>query len=258
MPAMDGPQLSVAPNPDVPFAVVHEDADVLVVCKPAGVVTQPGVGHEGDALLNGLFARWGKQLQNLGKKRDFGLLHRLDRPTSGLVVVGLTPAGYDGVRRQFEKHTIEKTYLALTHGTPQPASGTERTPLREARRGGQKVALAGEHPAAQKAVTRYETLIRARGVALVKCRIQTGRLHQIRVHLALLRAPVVGDRDYGPRDDLDRRFTRAVHNAIFLHAAELGFTHPVSGERLTVRAPLPAPLLAFLETVGVACPREWR
>ncbi len=252
------PQLSVPPNPDVPFTVVLEDEHFVVVSKPAGVVTQPGLGHATDALLNGLFARWGHQLQNLGKKRDFGLLHRLDRPTSGLVVVGLTPAGYDGIRKQFEKHTVQKTYLTLVHGAPAPPAGTERTPLREERRGGQKVAIAGDHPRAEKAVTKYETLVRARGVSLVRCGLQTGKLHQIRVHMALHGAPVVGDREYGRRDELDKRFSRAVKSAIFLHAAMLAFAHPVTGARVEARAPLPAAHLAFLETLGVACPRVWR
>jgi 23S rRNA pseudouridine1911/1915/1917 synthase len=252
------PQLSVPPNPDVPYTVALEDEHFVVVSKPAGVVTQPGVGHLGDALLNGLFARWGHPLQNLGKKRDFGLIHRLDRPTSGLVVVGLTREGYDGIRAQFEKHTVRKTYLALVHGAPAPPAATERTPLREERRGGQKVAIAGDHPRAERAVTKYETLVRARGVSLVKCRIQTGKLHQIRVHMALHGSPVVGDREYGRRDELDKRFSRAVKNAIFLHAAMLEFAHPTTGAPILTRAPLPAEHLAFLETLGVACPRVWR
>ena len=115
---MNQPQFSVSPNPDVPFEVVREDRHFLVVYKPAGVVTQPGIKHEHDALLNGLFDRYGKKLQNLGKARDYGLLHRLDRPTSGLLLIGLTPEGYDGLRLQFGDREIEKTYLALTHGAP--------------------------------------------------------------------------------------------------------------------------------------------
>lgn len=254
----EGPQLSVPPNPAVPFEVVVEEPDFVVVAKPAGVVTQPGIGHERDALLNGLFVRWGKQLQNLGKKRDFGLLHRLDRPTSGLIVVGLTPRGYDGIRRQFEQHRVHKAYLALVHGAPHPPKGTERTPIREARRGGHKIAVLGQHPAAKPAVTRYEVLVRARGVSLVLCRIETGRLHQIRAHLAHRGVPVVGDREYGRRDALDKRFAKVAGGALFLHAAELAFAHPVTGRRVVARAPLPPPLRRFLDELGVACPKAWR
>lgn len=254
---MSQPQLSVHPNPDVPCRIVHTDEDFLVVDKPAGVVVQPGKKHTRDTLLNALFASHGKMLQNLGKKRDFGLIHRLDRPTSGLVVVGLTHRGYDGIRAQFESRSVRKVYLAGVHGAPRPLKGTERTPIREQRRGGRKRAvLGGRH--ARRAVTRYETLVRARGISLLKCVIETGRLHQIRVHMAHRGSPVIGDRDYGPRDALDKDFARAVRGALCLHAAEIGFAHPVTGKRVRVRAPLPPAVVDFLNGRGLACPRRWR
>ena len=109
------------------YRIVKETPHFLVIEKPAGVVTQPGRKHQTDALLNGLFVKYGKALQNLGKKRDFGLLHRLDRTTSGLVLVGLSIEGYDGLRQQFVDRMIDKTYIALVHNTPQPAGGVEDT-----------------------------------------------------------------------------------------------------------------------------------
>ena len=147
---MSTPQFTVQPNPDVPFRILRETKDFLVVEKPAGVVTQPGKKHERDALLNGLFSQYGKALQNLGKKRDFGLLHRLDRQTSGLVLVGLTPDGYDGLRLQFMERQIEKTYLALVHGCPQPAGDVEQIPIREIRVNGRKRATLGGGRGARK------------------------------------------------------------------------------------------------------------
>ncbi|MFN3200321.1 MAG: RluA family pseudouridine synthase [Bradymonadia bacterium] len=254
----DGPQLSVHPNPRVPLEVVYEGPHFLVVSKPSGVVTQPGVGHTRDTVLNGLFARYGKALQNLGKSRDFGLLHRLDRPTSGLLVVGLSIEGYDGLRQQFAKRTLLKEYVALVHGGPRPSKGVERTPIREIRRDGRKQAQVGEHPRAEPAETRYEIVSRARGVSLVQCRIKTGRLHQIRAHMAHRGSPVVGDREYGRRGELDRRFARSSKRAFFLHAGTLGFTDPVTGRGVQFNAPLPETHLKFLEELGVACPRRWK
>ena len=253
-----GPQLSVHPNPRVSLKIVHETKDFLVVCKPPGVVTQPGVGHQRDTVLNGLFHTHGKALQNLGKSRDFGLLHRLDRPTSGLLVVGLSVEGYDHLRDQFTTRSLRKDYVALVHGAPKPPKGTERAPIREVRKDGRKQAVVGNHRHAEPAETRYELLARGRGVSLVQCRIKTGRLHQIRVHMAHRGCPVVGDREYGKRSELDRRFARASGRALFLHAGALGFIDPDTGRTLQFAAPLPEAYVEFLGQVAVACPRRWR
>ncbi|MCA9539301.1 MAG: RluA family pseudouridine synthase [Myxococcales bacterium] len=248
-------QLSVDPNPNLPVPVAHADEDFIVLAKPAGLVTQPGVGHTRDTVLNAAFALHGPRLQNLGKARDFGLLHRLDRPTSGLVVVALTPEAYDNLRAQFAERRVEKTYLALVHGAPKPPSGIERTPLREARVRGRKRAVLGEGRGAQPAVTRFHTLVSARGVALLVCEPQTGRLHQIRAHLAHRGHPVIGDHEYGPPHPLDRALGR---DRLWLHAAGLRFAHPRTGRRIEVIAPIPAELKEFLVQMGIAPPRAWR
>ncbi|MEZ4467871.1 MAG: RluA family pseudouridine synthase [bacterium] len=250
-------QLSVSPNERVPCPVVHEDDHFLVVAKPPGVVTQPGVGHQHDTVLNALFASHGKILQNLGRGRDFGLIHRLDRPTSGLLVVGLTPEGYDGIRAQFEARTIGKTYVAVVAGVPRPAEDAIRVPLAEVRRGGRKESVPNG-PGAQAAETRYRVVSAGPEVALLECDLRTGRLHQIRAHLTYRGHPILGDRDYGPKIDLDRAWRQAAPASIGLHAGGLSFVHPVHGHRLTVRAPLPAPALAFLADQGVSVPRRWR
>jgi len=252
---MSQPQFSVEPNPRVPHTIVLADDDFLVVAKPAGVVTQPGIKHRRDTLLNGLFATHGKKLQNLGKARDYGLIHRLDAPTSGALVVGLSRDGYDHIRAQFAARTVEKTYLTLLHGQLQPPKGVIVAPIREQRVRGRKRAIVGDHPRAQAARTRYQAVARGRGVTLVACQPHTGRLHQIRAHLAHRKAPVIGDREYGPRTDLDQELGRKY---IWLHAAELRFQHPRTGARVIVRVPLPAPLFDFLSAVGVSCPKKWR
>lgn len=259
-PPKPGAQLSVEPNAAVALRIVHRDPAFLVVAKPSGVVTQPGEDHARDSLLNGLFATHGHTLQNLGRVRDFGLLHRLDKPTSGLLVVALTAEAYDHLRKQFAERQVKKTYLTLVHGAPHPADGTERTPIRESREQGRKRARLGDHPQAQPAVTRYRTLVRARGLTLVECHPETGRLHQIRAHMQWRGCPVVADPDYGQPewDAADRDFARLTGRGLFLHAAELNFAHPVSGKRVTFTEPLPAAWVEFLTGVGIACPRKWR
>jgi 23S rRNA pseudouridine1911/1915/1917 synthase len=195
----------------------------------------------------------------LGPARDFGLIHRLDRPTSGLLVVGLSPEGYDGVRAQFVERTVLKQYITLVQGRPKPREGVIRQSLAVVRAGGRKKAVLSRGRNSKPAVTHYTTLGHNRQAALVRCRIETGRLHQIRAHMAARKCAVVGDREYGPRTAYDARFAaHAGRGAIFLHAGELAFTHPVSGGRLTVRAPLPPVLRAFLDEEGIECPAEWR
>ena len=251
---MSEPQFSISANGAVPFQIVKETQHFLVVYKPAGVVTQPGRKHEHDALLNGLFAQYGKALQNLGKKRDFGLLHRLDRGTSGLVLVGLTPEGYDGLREQFVDRMIQKTYLALVHNAPQPPGGTEDTPIKEVRTNGRKRAVLGRGRGAKAASTRYSVLATSSKFSLLKCQPKTGRLHQIRVHMAHRGCPVVGDLDYGKRSPIDRRMG---DGTLCLHAAQLDFRHPKSGRTVSAFAPLPDAMLRAIRQVGIKCPTKW-
>jgi 23S rRNA pseudouridine1911/1915/1917 synthase len=150
---------------------------------------------------------------------------------------------------------IHKTYLALVHGSPNPAKGVDETPIREVRRGGRKRAELGKGRGSRPALTRYEVLASARKVSLITCQPKTGRLHQIRVHMANRGCPVVGDRDYGKRSPLDRSMGRDSH---WLHAARLRFQHPRSGHWMEVIAPIPDELNAFLVESGITCPKEWR
>lgn len=246
-------QLSVEPNADLRLDYAYADDHLVVVDKPAGVVTQPGRKHSRDTLLNAVFATHGRALQNIGKARDFGLVHRLDRPTSGLVVVGLDQDAYDHLRGQFAERTIRKTYLAWVRGAPQPPEGVVRAPIREVRRGGRKRAVLGKGRGSKPAETRYRVLTRAKGLSLVQCQPKTGRLHQIRVHLAERGSAVIGDREYGPGDDRSLGKFR-----IGLHAARLELIHPASGARVTIQSPVPADLRAFSQRHGLAIPKVWR
>lgn len=187
--------LSIEPNPHVRFRLAHEGASYIVVDKPAGVSTQPGKGTQKTSLLNGLFDRYGPRLQNLGEARDFGLLHRLDKDASGLVLVALTIDAYHALRGQFERRSIEKRYWAVVEGRPSKPAGLIRRPILEVQ-GREKTAKI--HPAGKPAATAYRTLDTSRTASLLECRIGPGRLHQIRVHLASIKCPILGDARYAP------------------------------------------------------------
>lgn len=245
-----------APNPRVPFSVVRDDGEVLIVVKDRGVVTRPGEGHERDSLLNGLIARYGERLLDLGARRDYGLLHRLDRATSGLVALASTAAAYDGLREAFAGRKVDKVYLALLRSPPPRPRGTVRVRLREVRQQDRKVARVD--PRGEEAVTHYETLaIGRQGRALVGCRIETGRLHQIRAHLGWLGCPLEGDAVYGSAHAPDGRGSaaRAADRSLLLHAWRLGFAHPCRPGRVEAEASLPADWTEATRSLGISLPR---
>lgn len=267
--------LSIEPNPDLPIALAYEDADLLVALKPSRMVTTPGKGHEHDSLMNALFATHGARLQNIGRERDFGLLHRLDRQTSGLVLVALTKSAYDALRGQFETRAVKKLYWAIVSGVPSPPKGVIDRPIREneerqnkfksrkvaaiARSGGGRHGTAGP---AKEAVTAFRVLSAPGDTAgadgagapgpltasLLECRPVTGRLHQIRVHMEMIGHPVLGDREYG-----DQLAAKASPR-LALHAHRLVFEHPVSGARVDAGSEFPNDLRGTLKRFGLVVP----
>lgn len=252
---------SVEPNPRITFGVVYEDEHLLVVEKPSRVPTQPGKGHATDTLLNGLFARYAKQLQNLGKARDFGLLHRLDRPTSGLLVIALRPGAYDQLRDDFAHRRIKKFYWAICAAAPSPAEGVVNLPIVEdyaadenkagkprlahVSRRGSAGARTGTGPAPKPAITAYRTLDTSEHAALVECRPVTGRLHQVRLHLNAIGSPILGDEFYGPRR------VQGASPRLALHAHRLVFKHPQTGETIDARTDWPKDLKRVLKNMGL-------
>jgi 23S rRNA pseudouridine1911/1915/1917 synthase len=236
---------SVRPNDDVPFEVRLADSEFLVVEKPAGVVTQPGKKHQYDSLLNGLFCDYGNALQNLGEAREWGLLHRLDKDTSGLVIVALRIRAYERLLQQFKDRLVKKTYWTIVSGTPQPAQGVIQKPIAEVVGKIKRAILKRD---GQQAITAYRILQSAEDVSLVEAAPKTGRLHQIRVHLASLGCPVLGDELYGgktPRPAVPR---------LCLHAAALSFLHPATGHRVRVNSPWPSDLARTLKRLGLREP----
>lgn len=233
-------ELAVHPNGRVTFRVRYEDDDVLAVDKPAGMVSTPGVGHQHDTLLNGLLAYKDGILQRVGRKRDFGLLHRLDVGTSGVLLVAKSAKVYDALREAFEARKIAKHYWAVCAKAPADATGITRLPIREV------VERTSKYTSRKKAVidttggkpamTAYRVIDESEFAALIEARPITGRLHQIRVHMTALRAPIVGDDLYA-----NKRVANAHHRAA-LHAFRLVFAHPVTGEEIDVRSPPPKDL----------------
>jgi len=238
--------LSVEPNDRVTFGVRMEDEHLVVVEKPSGVVTQPGAKHERDALLNGLFSRWGTALHKLGRQRSFGLLHRLDRETSGLVAVALDIESYDRLSQAFREREVRKFYWALVRGEPNAPTGTINRPLAESRRAGKLLATVSN--AGKPALTAFRVIASSHGVTLLECRAVTGRLHQVRAHLASIHCPILGDGMYAPTG------VSAMSPRLALHAHRLAFRHPVSGEEVDVRSAWPQNLKGVLRRTGIDRP----
>jgi len=246
--------MSIEPNERVTFGVRYEDDHLLVVDKPSRVVTLPGVGHQHDTLLNGLMARYGERLRQLGQRRDFGLVHRLDRDTSGLVAVALSPEAYEAMTGAFRDRRVSKFYYALCYKPPREPTGVVRRPIEERvtrvdRYTSKKTSVL--KASGKPAVTAYRLLATAdTGMALVEARPVTGRLHQVRVHLASVGAAIVGDREYGPRAAAD------ASPRIGLHAHRLAFDHPLSGDPVDARSNVPKDLRVVFRRLRLPLPRE--
>jgi 23S rRNA pseudouridine1911/1915/1917 synthase len=228
-----------APEAAVEVAVRYEDGDVVVVAKPAGLVVHPGAGHPDGTLVNGLLARY-PEIADVGDPARPGIVHRLDRDTSGLLVVARSQAAYDGLVASLSAHDVERRYDALVWGVPASPRGVIDAPIGRSVRRPTRMAV---REGGRGARTAYEVVARFRepDVARLVCRHETGRTHQIRVHLQAIGHPVVGDAAYGgqrPGVTLDRPF---------LHAGGLAFAHPVTGEPVVVEEPLPPELVALLD-----------
>ncbi len=220
-------------DPEVDFGVVHVDDDIVVVDKPAGLVVHPGSGHRDRTLVNGLLARY--DLAGVGQPERPGIVHRLDRETSGLLVVARTDAAYEGLVAALTRHDVRREYVAVVVGRPGSVRGTVDAPIGRSPRSPTRMAV---RTGGREARTHYEVVEEFVDVTRLAVSLETGRTHQIRVHLAAIGHAVVGDAVYGrPDPRLERPF---------LHAGALGFTHPVSGEELAFASPLPQDLQAAL------------
>jgi 23S rRNA pseudouridine1911/1915/1917 synthase len=229
------PPLKAVPE-DLPLDILYEDDDVIAVNKPAGMVVHAGAGRHTGTLTNALVHRFG-QLSSVGGEQRPGIVHRLDRYTSGVLLVARTDAAHRHLAQQFARRTTEKTYLALVEGSLKTDCGRIETPIiRDPVRRTRMTTKLGRGRAA---ITEYQVLRRFAGASYLEVKIGTGRTHQIRVHLASIGHPVIGDKLYGAAASPFGRY--------FLHAHKIGFSRPSTGERIAITAPLPLELEEYLE-----------
>lgn len=222
----------------IDLAIVHEDAHLIVIDKPAGMVVHPAAGNPDGTLVNALLHHCAGQLSGIGGVARPGIVHRIDKDTSGLLVVAKSDAAHEGLARQFKDHSIVRRYLALVAGVPAPPGGTVDQWIGRSDTNRQKMAVQragrGKH-----AVTHYRTLAPLDRAALIECRLETGRTHQVRVHMAHIGHPLLGDPVYGRAGPHKSLLGELDFRRQALHAAYLGFIHPVDGTDLNFESSIP-------------------
>jgi 23S rRNA pseudouridine1911/1915/1917 synthase len=229
------PAAVAAPQPVPGLTIVREDDAIIVVDKPVGVAAHPSPGWDGPTVVGGLLAA-GHTVAAVGAAERQGIVHRLDVGTSGLMVVAKTDAAYSDLKEQFRQREVTKTYHALVQGHPDPLRGTIDAPIGRLRGADHRFGVVAD---GRPSITRYDTLEAFRYATLLTIRLETGRTHQIRVHMSATRHPCVGDITYGADPVLAHRLRLTRQ---WLHAVELSFRHPVTDETVTVTSPYPADL----------------
>jgi 23S rRNA pseudouridine1911/1915/1917 synthase len=236
---------------DIPLAVVFEDDHLIVVDKPAGLVVHPACGNLDGTLVNALLHHCRGSLSGIGGVQRPGIVHRIDKDTSGLMIAAKTDRAHTGLAAQFAKHTIDRRYKAIVKGRPMPAQGRIEGNLGRSSANRKKMAVVGAGQG-KHAVTHYATLQPLRNATLVECRLETGRTHQVRVHMASIGHALVGDPVYGGRST---NFRELSHGFVFerqaLHAARLGFVHPVTSEALSFESNMPADMQELFSHLSV-------
>ena len=251
------------PGPEaMKLSIAYEDKDLIVIDKPAGLVVHPGAGNETGTLVNALISHCGESLSGIGGVKRPGIVHRLDKDTSGLIVVAKNDRAHHGLSEQFAAHgrdgRLERSYLAIVWGVPERQSGSIAASIGRSTANRQKMAVS-RSTSARQAITHYgllETLGRPPVASLIRCRLETGRTHQIRVHMAHAGHPLLGDQVYGSGfrssttklSEASKAALKAL-NRQALHAATLGFDHPISGKPMRFESPAPADIGTLLEAL---------
>ena len=223
---------------DIPLDIVYEDEEMLVVNKPQGMVVHPAAGNYSGTLVNALMAYCGDSLSGINGEKRPGILHRIDKDTSGLLLVAKTDRAHRSLAEQIKAHSLTRAYRALVHGNFKEDGGTIDAPIGRHPIDRKKMTITTIH--AREAVTHFRVLERFGRFTYIECRLETGRTHQIRVHMKYIGHPLAGDPLYGPRKTL-------AGNGQYLHARLLGFKHPRTGKEMVFTAPLPAYFVKMLE-----------
>ena len=236
---------------DIPLRVIFEDDHLLLVDKPPGLVVHPAAGNRDGTLVNALLHHCGGSLSGIGGVARPGIVHRIDKDTSGLLVVAKTDVAHEGLASQFAAHSIDRRYLALVMGVPKAKEGTVDAPLARSAANRKKIAIV-EDGRGKRAVTHWTRVSVLRDAALVECRLETGRTHQVRVHMASIGHPLLGDPVYGGSGKTHRKLLSELKfSRQALHAAELGLTHPVTKRKLSFASAMPSDMQELMSALGV-------
>ena len=237
--------------PDIPLNIVFEDEHLLVVDKPAGLVVHPAAGNLDGTLVNALLHHCAGKLSGIGGVARPGIVHRIDKDTSGLLVVAKTDVAHEGLAKQFAAHSIDRRYLAIVSGVPKASGGKVDAALARSATNRKKIAIV-EGNRGKRAVTHWKRLKVLADGALLECRLETGRTHQVRVHMASIGHPLLGDPVYGRSGKTHGKLLKDLgFHRQALHAAELGFTHPVTKNRLSFSSPMPPDMQELFNALGV-------
>ncbi|HZU52072.1 MAG TPA: RluA family pseudouridine synthase [Sphingomicrobium sp.] len=236
---------------DIPLEIAFEDDHLLVVDKPAGLVVHPAAGNLDGTLVNALLHHCQGSLSGIGGVARPGIVHRIDKDTSGLLVVAKTDVAHEGLAKQFAAHSIERRYLAIVTRVPASSGGVIDAPLARSAANRKKIAIVADGRG-KRAVTHWRKLEVLRDAALIECRLETGRTHQVRVHMASIGHPLVGDPVYGRTGKTHVKLLKEIgFHRQALHAAQLGFTHPVTKHRLSFSSPMPPDMQELFNALGV-------
>jgi 23S rRNA pseudouridine1911/1915/1917 synthase len=236
---------------NIALEIVFEDDHLLVVEKPAGMVVHPAAGNLDGTLVNALLHHCAGRLSGIGGVARPGIVHRIDKDTSGLLVVAKTDRAHEGLAAQFARHSIDRRYQAIVAGLPNPTQGSVDAPLARSSANRQKMAIVAEGRG-KRAVTHYRLVRPLRSAALVECRLETGRTHQVRVHMQSIGHPLIGDPVYGrTRSDHRDLINRLDFKRQALHAAELGFLHPITKESLSFKSAIPSDMQELFRALTV-------
>ncbi|WP_432770104.1 MAG: RluA family pseudouridine synthase [Sphingopyxis sp.] len=236
---------------DMALVIAFEDEHLIVVDKPAGMVVHPAAGNFDGTMVNALLHHCAGQLSGIGGVARPGIVHRIDKDTSGLIVAAKHDKAHEGLAKQFAAHSIDRRYLAIASGRPIPPSGTVEAALGRSSANRKKMAVVAEGRG-KHAITHYRTLEALRGAALVECRLETGRTHQVRVHMAHIGHPLVGDPVYGRvKKPLSEVLKAQGFARQALHAAHLGFIHPLTGNNIALDSELPPDMRELIDQLRV-------